>query len=175
MPKIIENIRETLLEKGKEMLLTGSFAEFNMRSLARNCNFGLGTVYNYFTSKEELAYHIFKQDWEQTLALVDTMKESGLPLREKLRQVYTSLEIFIGQYMEIFREMAGHTAKGCPNDNYREIFGKMKELLEQEQQAGRIDANIGAEKLAYFIMTNLFYNAKNKALTFDELYECFRL
>jgi AcrR family transcriptional regulator len=175
VPKVIENIRDNILIKGKEMLLTGNYSDFNIRSLAKNCDIGLGTLYNYFENKEVLAYYIFKSDWEKTLQLIVELKAEKFSFKEKLRKIYSSLETFISQYLNIFREMSDGGHKECTHDHYLEMQTQLKELIEEEQKSGSIHNNIGADKLSYFIMSSMFTAIKLKHLTFDEMVECIRI
>jgi AcrR family transcriptional regulator len=169
VPKIIENIRETILAKGKEMLIEESYKNFNIRKLAKNCEIGLGTLYNYFDNKEVLVYHIFLSDWESTMKLADELKEEKLSIREKLHMIYTSLETFVSQYLRIFWEMSDNNKTGFPHDHYIELHKKIKELILAEQNLGNISTNIDIDKLGYFIMSNMLNNIKFKHLTFDEM------
>lgn len=175
MPKIIENIRENVLENGKKMLLEGNYKDFNLRNLARNCGLGLGTFYNYFSSKEELAYHIFKNDWDKTLKLIDDLNNENIIFKEKLFRIYTSLDTFLGQYMKIFREIAGDDIKTCPHDYYKDIGKKLANLVTVELKRGNINSNVEPSKLSHFILVNMFDCVKIKYMTFDEFYDCMKL
>jgi AcrR family transcriptional regulator len=175
VPKIIENIRETILVRGKEMLLEESYNNFNIRKLAKNCEIGLGTLYNYFDNKEVLVYHIFLSDWESTMKLADELKEEKLPIREKLRLIYTSLETFVSQYLRIFWEISDGGQKGIPHDHYVELHKKVKELILIERKLGNIDTNTDIDKLAFFIMSNMLNNIKLKHLTFDEMMDYIKI
>lgn len=175
MPKIIENIRENILENGKLMLLEGNFNDFNIRNLAKKCGLGLGTFYNYFSNKEELAYHIFKYDWDKTLYMADELKDSEIPLKEKLRSIYSSMETFIGQYMSIFKEIAGDAVKTCPNNYYKDIAIKLEEIIIKEKNKGNIKSDILPAKLSNFILVNMFNYIRTRIMSFDELYDCMRI
>ena len=52
MPKIIENIREKLLEEAKRQVMEQGYSAMTIRSVASACGVGVGTVYNYFSSKD---------------------------------------------------------------------------------------------------------------------------
>lgn len=175
MPKILENIRETILEKGKEMLLEGSYNSFNIRKLAKSCGIGLGTLYNYFDNKEVLVYNIFLSDWESTMKLADELKEEKLPIRKKLHMIYISLETFVSQYLRVFWEISDGSKTGCPHDYYIELHKKIKELILVERKLGNIDANTDIDKIAYFIMSNMLNNIKLKHLTFDEMMDYIKI
>ena len=61
MPKIIENLREQLLSEAKKQVKERGYAATTVRSVAKACGLGTGTVYNYFKSKDMLiAYNIKK-------------------------------------------------------------------------------------------------------------------
>lgn len=169
MPKILENIRETILAKGKEMLIEENYNNFNIRKLAKNCEIGLGTLYNYFDNKEVLVYHIFLSDWESTMKLCDKLKEEKIPIREKLKMIYISLETFVSQYLRVFWEMSDSSETRCPHNHYLELHKKIKELILAEQNIGNINTNTDIDKLSYFIMSNMLNNIKFKHLTFDEM------
>lgn len=175
MPKILENIRETILVKGKEMLLEENYNNFNIRQLAKNCEIGLGTLYNYFDNKEVLVYHIFLSDWESTMKLCDELKKEKLPLREKLHRIYLSLETFVSQYLRVFWEMSDSSKTRCPHDNYVDFHKKIKELILDEQNLGNISNNTDIDKLAHFVMSNMLNNIKSEYLTFDEMMDYINL
>lgn len=175
MPKVIADIRERILQKGKEMLLQGDYADFNLRNLAKSCELGLGTFYNYFANKEDLAYHIFKNDWTLTIGLVESIDSSIIPLEQMLKSLYFSLETFIGRYMRIFREMSEGGAKKCPHDYYSDLSGQMTLLVEEYKKTGEIKSQIPSDKLAWFIMTSMFNCIRSGMLSFDDMYKCLRL
>ena len=54
MPKIIENLESKLLEEAKRQIQESGYGAMTIRSVAKGCGVGVGTVYNYFPSKEAL-------------------------------------------------------------------------------------------------------------------------
>ena len=171
MPKIIENIKETILTKGKEMLLEESYKDFNIRRLAKNCEIGIGTLYNYFENKEVLIHNIFLSDWENTINLADEMKKEKLPVREKLYKIYISLETFVSQYLRIFWEMSDGSQSSCPDNHYEELHKKIKDILLGEQNFENTDI----DKLSHFILSNMLNNIKLKHLTFGEMMDFIKI
>ncbi len=172
MPKIIENIREILLENGRQMLLEENYSEFNLRNLTRKCGVGLGTFYNYFSSKEDLVYSIFMNDWEKTLGLLEDLKFRNISFKEKIFLLNKSLEKFLGQYLKVFREIASQNNRSCPADYYDKIGNSLEELVEYERKSGNLNTKVTSDKLARFILVNLFDRIKNEYMSFDELFEC---
>ena len=64
MPKIIENVREQLLAEAKKQICERGYANTTIRSVASACGLGIGTVYNYFRSKEMLIAGFVLEDWK---------------------------------------------------------------------------------------------------------------
>lgn len=67
MPKKIENIQSKILSKGKEILDNGGFDAFNIRALSKECDIAIGTIYNYYPSKENLIANIMLLDWQKEI------------------------------------------------------------------------------------------------------------
>jgi len=171
MPKVIKNVREKILIEGKSLLLKNSYSGFNIREISKNCSIGLGTFYNYFKNKDDLAIEIFKDDWQYTLSLIDTLKTSNHSFKDKLFEIYSSLEGFVGRYMSIFHEIAAVKGSGnhCPDYN-SDLYLKVAELIDKERIATPIRNDIPSDKLSIFIVSNMFSSIRNRNLNFDEIY-----
>ena len=94
MPKIIANIREKLLEEAKKQVLEQGYAAMSIRSVASACGVGVGTVYNYFESKDILIANFMLEDWFMCKRDIETgCKEADNP-EEALRSVYEGMRGF---------------------------------------------------------------------------------
>lgn len=74
MPKIIENIREELLAETKRQIGDLGYFKTTIRSVADACGIGVGTVYNYFPTKDILVATAVSLDWQ-----VELDKMASLP------------------------------------------------------------------------------------------------
>jgi AcrR family transcriptional regulator len=104
VPKIIENVREQLLTEAKKQISERGYADTTIRSVAGACGVGVGTVYNYFKSKEMLIATFVYEDWKKHL---DNMRKlpSGEPY-VLLRGIYHSLKCFAAENEKIFSDDA---------------------------------------------------------------------
>lgn len=76
MPKIIENLETKLMEEAHHQIETIGYSAMTIRSVAAACGVGVGTVYNYFRSKEELLAGYMLRDWQQCLAEIHRASDS---------------------------------------------------------------------------------------------------
>jgi AcrR family transcriptional regulator len=174
MPKVINNLRETILLESKNILLTQSFKDLSIREIAKRCNIGTGTFYNYFSTKEQLAAEIFREDWKKVSNLVDELKLTEEPCKEKFRKIYLSIGVFVNSYMSVFNEMAALSDDNykCKEANkYDVLYHKISELLEIEKNKGNVTSTLTSYNLAEFMVSNLMYLNKSKFISFDELYD----
>ena len=114
MPKIIENLAERLLEEAKTLLLEKGYEGLNMRAVAQQTGVGLGTVYNYYASKDNLIAGILLQDWNQALAKLKEQAKANVGGSILTRSIYDELIAFIERYGEMFKSAAknGVTVRG---------------------------------------------------------------
>ena len=102
MPKIIENVREQLLTEAKRQIMEYGYANTTVRSVASACNLGVGTVYNYFKSKDMLIASFMADDWHESLA---KMKQTGTENKELFfRCIYSSLLEFAEKHSSLFSD-----------------------------------------------------------------------
>ena len=58
MPKIIEGAKESILHCTRKHLSETGYTSLSLRLIARECHLGVGTIYNYFSSKDDLVAQI---------------------------------------------------------------------------------------------------------------------
>ena len=102
MPKIIKELRDKILfETKKELDLVG-YDSLKLRNIANKCNIAVGTIYNYFTSKEYLVACILGEDWK--CILDDSLEKIKLSLDfdEVIKIIYEVILSFYYKYKSLF-------------------------------------------------------------------------
>lgn len=102
MPKIIENVRAQLLEEAQRQIVENGYANTTIRSVAKACGLGVGTVYNYFPSKDMLIASFMADDWKQCLGEMKNV-ESNEP-EIVIKSIYDNLTNFMKKYDALFRD-----------------------------------------------------------------------
>ena len=91
MPKLLPNVKEDICRTARQMLAEENYADFSIRNVAVRCGIGMGTIYNYFSSKEEIVAEILLADWHVVLRRMDQANRApGLPM-ERLETHYCLL------------------------------------------------------------------------------------
>lgn len=176
MPKIIENIKETIIEEGKKALILTSYEEFNMRDIAKACNIGTGTLYNYFSNKEDLIHSIFKEDWAKVIRSIDKFSYEDYSFNYKVESIYNLVRDFFLTYKKAFYELMSSSISRPKDRPYVKVLHeKMEQIIDLHREKGEITNPLSSEKLSYFIVSNLLSLAVEPSISFNELYQCMNI
>lgn len=100
MPKIIENLREQLLAEAKRQIAELGYAKTTIRSVAGACGVGVGTVYNYFESKDMLIASFMAEDWQKGINEIAAAPITSA--HELLLRIHNMLVSFVGTHRRLF-------------------------------------------------------------------------
>jgi len=101
MPKIIENLENKLIEEARKQLDSQGYAAVTIRSVAAACGVGVGTVYNYFPSKDALLAAYILQDWNNRIHAVGAIIADAQTPECVLRCIYNQLRSFTDKFQHI--------------------------------------------------------------------------
>ena len=104
MPKIIENLPRKLAEEARRQIEASGFSAMTIRSVAKACGVGVGTVYNYFPSKEALVATFMLTDWNACISAIQSCAESADVLEPVLATMHCQLRFFLEKFDSIFRD-----------------------------------------------------------------------
>ncbi len=162
MPKIIENLKDRLLAEARLQLEQGGYEAVTIRSIAKGCGVGVGTVYNYFPSKEALIATHLLEDWQErvrTIQLVADRSDTPQPI---LWCIYEQLVDFARCHLAIFSSEAAASS-------FAGSFSQYHDLL-RSQLAGPLQRFCSSDFGAHFIAESLLtWSMHGKS--FDEIYE----
>jgi AcrR family transcriptional regulator len=106
MPKIIENLKDRLIAEAEKQIEESGYGAVTIRSVAKACGVGVGTVYNYFPSKETLIATHLLVDWKMCVDTITRTAESATDPKPVLQCVYRQLVDFADRHQAIFRDEA---------------------------------------------------------------------
>ncbi len=125
IPKIIENISELLIAEARKQVAEKGYSMVTIRSIASACGIGVGTVYNYFPSKDMLVASFMLEDWQNCLKRMKERIGGEHSARAVLFSVYEGLSEFTEGYAPLF-------ADALAKDAFRENGGGRHALLRSQ-------------------------------------------
>jgi AcrR family transcriptional regulator len=129
MPKIISDLRETLYAETRRQLNTVGYTELTMRSIAKACGIAVGTLYNYFPSKEYLVGCVVLEDWAVSYRLMESGVARAQSVREGIGLIYGQMLDFIRLYDPLFRSDPGALKTSTYSDRHEVLLKQIRELL----------------------------------------------
>lgn len=167
MPKIIENIRENLLAEARHQVMELGYAAMTIRSVAKACGVGVGTVYNYFPSKDMLVASFMLADWQQCLQRIKAGCEKGEGIGDTvtgqaygavdkaLRCVYDELRYFMEQHATLFQdESAGVSFATALPERHGQLRSQIADpMLRFCEKQNRANPEFLAEFVAESMLT----------------------
>ena len=161
MPKIIENLKPRLLEEAKRQVMENGYGAMTIRSVAVQCGVGVGTVYNYFPSKEAMTASFMLDDWQQCIAAIRACEAKTSEPKPIAFEICKQLRLFASKYDALFRDSGAVAGFAGAFGSYHSILrGQLADPLEQFCE-DRFSAEFAAEALLTWTMAG-------KA--FEELY-----
>ncbi len=188
MPKVIENLESKLIKTAEILFIEEGYDAVNIRSIAKSSNVAVGTVYNYFSSKEELYQAVLKDSWDNTMDALQRILMAELSLDEKIMSFVNTMYVEVenrkglGGRMILEERKSGkskesHTEKKLVQymDKVRDMFVELikhHEILcrKFEDPTRLADVVIGS----FWVLHRSYADEGQKNLAFIEQYlNCF--
>lgn len=125
--------REAILKTCRELVSENGLASLNMREVAQKCNVALGSLYNYFPSKNELMLATIESVWQDIFHMEQPCK-AATSFPEDVQRIFESLQAGLVAYPNFFTAHSIGFAsgdKGQARQTMERYFQHMKHgLLE---------------------------------------------
>lgn len=122
MPKIIEDLRERLLQEAQKQIGQDGYAAMTIRSVARACQVAVGTVYNYFPSKDQLVASAMLLRWNRCVQSIADAAENGESAENVLWEIYQQLSNYMDEYQILFRDETAAAVFASSIGTYHELL-----------------------------------------------------
>lgn len=136
----ISRKRERIIETASELFSKMSYHEVMMDDVAKLTDVAKGTVYNYFTSKEELYFSIMKMRMEKLTSSLKAKVESETNSIDSLKSFIIHLYMFMMKYQSFFliyrKEFMNTDNELCAK--YKALEKQLHNLLAEIIRNGKV-------------------------------------
>lgn len=126
MPKILNDPKNKILSEMEALLTQEGYSAVTVRSVAARCGVGVGTVYNYFPSKEALLAEYLLTDWRECIAAIEAVSQASRDARPVAQCICQQLLQFAGRHMAIFGDKA---ARGAFSGSFSQYHSLLRRQL----------------------------------------------
>lgn len=122
MPKIIDNLPQRLVAEARRQVKEGGYSGLTIRSVAAACGVGIGTVYNYFPSKDALLVQCMLEDWQQCVESISAVSAGADDPEPVLRCIFEQLHRYETEHVSVFRDEATAAAFAGSFSRYHQLL-----------------------------------------------------
>lgn len=158
--------RLILVEAAAEVFARQGFTATRVSDIARCAGVGKGTVYEYFSSKEELFFAVFEWFNQQIRSRVESVLDPSSTAKDVLMALLRSSAEIVSEHREIFSMNLDFWAasRGSAFEDrfstacrtmYQEYRGLTAEVIRRGQRDGNFRPELDADLLATLVVSAL--------------------
>ena len=175
MPKIYDDLKETILKEAKVIILSKGYRKLSMREVAKASGIAVGTIYNYFPTKDTLMSELMYQYWLEFVATIQEAEQEDCELFAKFKRIYTILESFLDIFKDTWLKL-NNNEKGMTKEHHKQkqevvdlfVDTLEKAIISHKEKKGSADnQEINDRELASFIVQNFMLIAQMKQFKYD--------
>ncbi len=156
------NDRRAKIMQAAEKLFTSSrLHEITLDDVVAEAHVGKGTVYTYFTNKEDLFFQVATSGFDELCDLIDDNVPTGAHFMEQLINACNLVSKFFARRKQLFRMIQSEGArmqlsKGTIRkkwlDQRKRLVDAMAKIIEKGIDEGKVRDDIPADILAGFLL-----------------------
>lgn len=118
------------------------FYKARAEEIAQEAGVAVGTIYNYFRTKEEILLSIIKSEFEERMQLFRELLKSDIPIPEKIRRILEEHFTHLQEHGDMAQLMMQEQFNPGPGfrtkirDLYREMLSRVEELIREGVEKG---------------------------------------
>lgn len=156
--------RESILKESRDLVSKEGLKALSIRKLAKNCGVAVGTIYNYFTSKDDLLISTIESVWED-IFMIDDLKGDSIDFVKYLEDIFNHLSYGIKKYPNFFtiyslsfKAQSVDKAKNSMARYIENISQNMTKILDNDPNIRKdaFDEDFTKEDLLNFILSTSF-------------------
>jgi AcrR family transcriptional regulator len=137
MPKIIEDIKENILIETRRQIQEYGYSKVTVRSIASSLNVGVGTIYNYYSSKDMIVAAFMVEDWMKCLGEIKQLISNE---DDHLKVIYDKLGQFIKEHEMLFNDTLAEKNYAVTSNKWHSVLrGQIADIILLECDESVVD------------------------------------
>ena len=155
--------REAILQVCRRIVSEKGLSALNMRAVAQDCGVALGSLYHYFSSKDELVLATIESVW-QDIFQRNQPTRTDLPFPEYVEWIFESVRNGVKEYLNFFTAHSlsvARTGKSNAKDTMEQYLSHLKtgmaEALHADSavRSNAFSAAFSEQEFLDFVLTSL--------------------
>ena len=167
--------KQAIIEAAKHLISERGYRNTSIESVASEAEVGVATVYNYFSTKQELFIYFFHDEIKRLLK--NGRKVLDNPPDEAQGAIVSLLKTYCGTAKrldkKLLREIHVVTFVALPHVRQkvtgfdRQMIDQVTEMVVLLQKRGQMDSKLGAEEIASMFYSTISYDLMTYILADD--------
>jgi AcrR family transcriptional regulator len=164
-----ERMREGILEAAFHMFGERGFSATTIKDLARSLDISPGSIYTYFTSKEDLFRCTVEEGWQSFLVEIRKIVSAPKQLKERFDSILDYCFESLKEALPLLRGMLFDSRqRQLLQQNLQALCALLESLLREGQRQGLIGVVLAEEHVRAQVRINVFGVLSSVALARDE-------
>lgn len=168
--------KEEILRTSRAIVAENGISGLNMRKVAEACGVALGSLYNYFSSKDELMTATVESVWKDIFFEFQLERLQAVPFPEYVKKLYQSAKVgsvlyprFFAEHSIIFTGAARSNARALMESCFSDLKVGLKHCLSSDPSvsAAAFTDEFRVDTFIDFVFSFLIYSlGQNKDIDF---------
>lgn len=144
MEKGEKNKKALIREAATRVISRKGYFQTRPKDVAEEADISVGTIYNYFESKEEILVDIFSKEFSDRKEFYQELSETNLPLIEQIKKILKRHFSRLSNHKELMRVIIQERFKPGSklgrklNRSYSEVIYYIEQLIEEALEKEQI-------------------------------------
>ncbi|WP_284192827.1 TetR/AcrR family transcriptional regulator [Vibrio zhanjiangensis] len=133
--------RQQIIDAAEDLIAESGFQGFSMHKLAKEAGVAAGTIYRYFSDKEDLLLQVRLAVIQRNAEAVQRNVDDSMPLKERFRTMWLNIFDLSRSNIDNLKNRAQYDSLPCmrnheTKDEERKMFNKVDQLFTQGREQG---------------------------------------
>lgn len=136
--KVAQETKDRIRKAAVEIISQEGFFNTRMQDIADQAGLAVGTIYNYFSSKDKVLAYIFKSEMKRRMEIMSDLKEKELSTKEFLKEFLNRHFSVLIENPHLGRVLVREKdfSRGEKSDQIKDHMNSLIKMLEKLFQAG---------------------------------------